>query len=400
MKSFLTLILCSVLVGLGLGAALGYFEARPASLVAQESEKEATNSEAESEASEQRGDFPKIVFSEKIYNFDRIERGTSMQHDFIARNDGTAPLYIRFESNTCKCTGVKLGGRLVEPGGQISVPPGKETQVTLEWAAKTPAGPFRHGARFRTNDPRESFVELSVDGQVVESTSMKPSELLFGEIDTGDSAEASLYLMSFLDQNVEVLEHEVTPAGIAEKISIQIDPAEKSELPSEEALSGVKVSATCDSGKFVGPFRGWLTLKTNLPGAEKLSIPIMGSVTGPVSIYGPRWNSKQGLLSIGPVISHEGKTVKMLLSVSGDKAMGTKFEVASVDPPELKVSLGEPKEMGDKLLHYPIILDLPPYTRPIVRMGEPASTDAVVVFKSNHPQAKEVRMRVHFAITQ
>ena len=62
------------------------------------------------------GDLPRAELPETVFDFDRIERGTSMRHSFAVKNAGTVPLVIHFESNTCKCTGVELGGNLVEPG--------------------------------------------------------------------------------------------------------------------------------------------------------------------------------------------------------------------------------------------------------------------------------------------
>ncbi|MCG8448643.1 MAG: DUF1573 domain-containing protein [Pirellulales bacterium] len=400
MKSLLALIVCSALVGLGLGGAMAYFEVRPAAPPARTTASSRTDlSEQEDQ---QKLDLPHAELSETIFDFDRIERGTSMRHDFVVKNSGKAPLSIRFESNTCKCTGVELGGKLVEPGQSITVPPGEQTRVTLEWAAKTPAGPFRHGARFTSNDPRNSSIELEVNGQVVESTSMRPSELLYGTVKAGASKKSHFYLMSFLEEEVEVLDFQVSPAELAEQFEVQIIPAEKSELPSAEAISGLKISATFDSGASLGPFRGWLAMTTNLPGAEKLTVPIIGSVTGPVSIYGPRWNAAKGLLHLGPILSAEGKAVRLNLVVRGEDAQTIEFEVAHVDPSEMKVSLGEPRRMGDELLHVhvPVEVKVPAHTRPLVRMGEPVSSDATIVFKSNHPQAREIKMRVHFAVSR
>ena len=377
---------------------MAYIEVRSTSPAVSSSES--SDQSKQEPSSQENVELPQAEFEETVFEFDRIERGTSMSHDFVVKNTGKARLLILFESNTCKCTGVKLGGKLVQAGQGMAVEPGEQTEINLEWAAKTPAGPFRHGARFSTNDPRNSSVELSVNGQVVESSSMKPSELLFGTIKAGQAKKSMFYLMSFLDQKVEVIEHRVTPAKLADRINIEITTAEKAELPAAEALSGLKVSATVNAGSDLGPFRGWLTLNTNMPNAEKLTVPIMGNVSGPVSIFGPRWNRKQGLLNMGPIFAAEGKVARLILAVRGEEALSTKFEVASVDPELLKVSLGEPREMSEELLHVPIEIEVPAYSRPIVRMGEPTSSDALIELKSNHPQAKLVKMRVHFAVSR
>ena len=406
MKALLTLVLGSVLVGLGLGAALAYLEVGPQAATSIASSKVASELPAGSQQessqtkAQQFSKLPQVVAAETVFNFDRIERGTSMRHDFVVENTGDAPLWVLFESNTCKCTGVEMAGKRVERGEQLAVQPGKQADITLEWAAKTAAGPFRHGAQFSTNDPRYSRIELEVNGQVVESTSMRPAELLFGTIRAGDTKEAHLYLLSFIRDDVKVLDWKFTTPELTEQVKVDISPADKSELPDPEAISGLKISATFRSGEEIGPFRGWLSMTTNLPGAEKLLVPIIGSVKGDVSIYGPGWNASKGLLRMGHILGAEGKQVRLNLKVSGTFAQSTKFEVDSVLPSELKVTLGEARKMGDDLLHVPVLVEVPPHTRPLVRMGEPASSDASIVFKSNHPQAKQVHMRVHFSVSQ
>lgn len=398
MKSLLSVVLGSVLVGLGLGGVLAYVEVHPAAALPKPIARRPPDSQQAEQPLD--ADLPRAEVPETVFDFDRIERGTSMRHAFPVMNEGTAPLVIRFESNTCKCTGVELEGRPVKPGDAISVQPGEQTGVTLEWAAQSEAGPFRHGARFTSNDPRRTSIELEVNGQVVESTSMRPSELLFGTVKSGAERSAELYLMSFLNEDVKVLNFEVSPAELDEQLQVEILPAEKGALPIAEASGGLKVLARYRSGSALGPFRGWLTMTTNLPNAERLMVPIMGRVTGDVSIYGPGWNADRGLLRLGPILSAEGKVVRVNLAVRGEHAHATKFSVASVDPSELKVILGDARKMGEDLVYQPVEVEVPAHTRPLVRMGEPASSDALIVFHSTHPRAQTIRMRVHFSVSR
>ena len=398
MKTLLPVVIGSVLVGLSLGGILAYVEVRPAAVPAEAAAK--ANSATSQEKIQVATDLPRVELPETVFEFDRIERGTSMRHSFAVKNQGAAPLVVRLESSTCKCTGVEFEGSLVQPGQSVSVPPGKQTGVTLEWTAQTAAGPFRHGARFSTNDPSTSSIELEVNGQVVESSSMRPSELLFGSVKSGKTGTAQLYLVSYLNDQVEVLDYAVTSAELDERIEVEITPAETSELPAAEARSGLKVLARFRAGAALGPFRGWLKMETNLPNAERLMVPIIGRVTGDISIYGPGWDRNKGLLRMGPVLAAEGKVVRLNLAVRGDHAQTTEFSLASVDPPELKVRVGESRKMGETLRHVPVEVEVPAHTRPLVRTGEPASTDALIVLDTTHPEAKEIRMRVHFSVSR
>ncbi len=388
MKTVLSIVLFSALAGIGLGSALGYIEAR---LPAKTSP---TTSEPATKPQTLKG--PIAELPETTFNFDRIERGTSMKHAFKIRNVGDAPLKVDVASTTCKCTVGDLG--------KNEIPPGEETDVMLEWTAKTPPGPFRHGATLSSTDPLRSRIELVVEGDVVESNTLLPPELLFGTVSANGTKDVSTYLVSNLEDEVQITRHEFSDPEVAKQIKLTITPVEKDKLPVAAARSGMKVTATYTASKSIGPFFTWLTLETNLKSAEKLTVPITGNVVGDISIFGPGWTANQGVLRVGAVSSKAGKIVRLNVAVRGEHAQGTQLEVASVDPPELKVSLGEPKEMGKQLVHFPLTLEIPVGTRPMVRIARPGEEsdsphgDGVIVLKSTHPDTTEVRLLMRFSV--
>jgi hypothetical protein len=56
--------------------------------------------------------------------------------------------------------------------------------------------------------------------------------------------------------------------------------------------------------------------------------------------------------------------------------------------------------MSEQLRHVPLFVEIPAGTHPLVRLGEPASSDAEIVLRSTHPDTSEVRLRVQFAVRQ
>ncbi|NOZ41193.1 MAG: DUF1573 domain-containing protein [Planctomycetes bacterium] len=389
MKSLFSISLFAALLGLGLGAGLAYVEVPP---VANQRSAlpEQSNPGEQPERTPEVSSLPKAELSETVFKFGNIERGTSMSHVFKIRNVGQMPLHVEVESTTCKCTVGDLS--------KNDIGPNEESEVLLEWVAKTGPGPFRHGAVLSTNDPTQSSINLTVEGQVVESTAMSPSELIFGTVRKGESPSATLYLMSFLDQEVKILDYELSDTELAKLMEISITSADLDELPSPDAKSGVKITATYRTGKTIGPFRSWLTLNTNLKNAEKLTVLIAGNVVGDISIFGPGWNAPVGLLRMGSFSGDQGKVVKLKVAIRGEFAQEARLEVAEVDPPQLKATVGEPQQMGEKLLHVPLIVEVPAGTSPIVRLGEPVSSDAHIVLRSNHEEIPDIRLRVRFAV--
>jgi hypothetical protein len=390
MKSVLFVVVLSALLGAVLGTALGYVEARlPEGAVPQVSDKQAGEKPPK--------DGPIAEVPETNFNFDRIERGTSMKHKFKVRNIGDAPLHLEVASTTCKCTVGDLANNEIQAG--------EETEVELEWTAKTAPGPFRHGATLSSNDPRHSRIELIVEGEVVESTVLQPADLFFGPVSSHGNRSITATLVSNLEEEVKVIKHEFSDPEVGKHIKLDIVPLAKDELPTPQTRGGVKITATFEPGKSLGPFFTWLTLETNLEKAQKLTVPVSGTVKGDISIFGDGWNESQGVLRMGLVDGKQGKHVRLNVAIRGEHAPNTTLAVASVDPPELKVSLGEPKEMSKQMVHVPLFIDVPIGTRPMVRIAKTAGEedetqkgDGVIILKSTHPDTEEMRLLVRFSV--
>ncbi|MCA9237204.1 MAG: DUF1573 domain-containing protein [Planctomycetales bacterium] len=398
MNRLLPLTVVSLLAGVGLGAALGYYDARPWTFHASADGRPAPRDEAPQEPDATGGAVAEV--DEPIFNFDKMERGTEMRHEFEIRNPGDKPLTVTFVSHTCKCTKVELAGDEVEPGAVVKVAPGKSAIVALEWQAKVPAGPFRHGGTFTTSDPRNSRLELIVEGDVVESTTLMPAQLLFDPIAVGETGSQELLVMAYVEPEVIIESYEFDDPEIAERMDVTIEPVDVDvdELPEPKPSAAVRVRATYSPAGVIGRFMTVLHLKTNLKKAPELVVPVFGSVRGDVSIFGDGWIEQQGLLRFPPVTSSTGKTVKLAVNVRGEQSSSTELYIASVDPPELQATLGKPKRLGDRLTTYPLEVTIPKGTRAMVRAGEDHGGEGEIVIGAKNSDAPELRMRVHFTV--
>lgn len=386
MRSLLQLIIGAVLVGLGLGAVLGYYQAQPWTVVHPLSLEDKSD-DAEPIDTDVR---PEAEVPEQLYNFGNMEQGTTLSHAFKVRNVGKRPLMLAVASTTCKCTVGDLQDNQLAPGA--------ETDVLLEWTAKTAVGPFRHGATLSTNDPKNLSITLTVEGDVVESTSVIPGELLFGEVSAGEEATAELFILSRFQEEVEVTDYLIGDPDLADQIKLEFVPVAPEEFPVPDAVGAVKVKATLQADRTIGRFMGWIGIETNLEKAARLSIFTAGNTVGDISIFGRGWLPEKGLLRMGSVSSSKGKQARLIVSTRGEHAQATEIEVIKTIPHQLKATLGQREEIGDELVHVPLILEIPPGTPPMVRLGEPASSDALVVLRTTHPKAKEVQLRVHFTV--
>ena len=388
MKTLSRLIVCAALAGVALGAAVAYVEVRPWAVIELSPVLQKQTPPPAEGSDKLRVDLP-----ETTYNFGNMERGAKMHHAFKIRNTGAQPVRVTVINTTCKCTVGDLE--------KNELAPDEQTDILLEWTAKTPAGPFRHGATIEASTLSRSQskrVELVVEGEVVESASIVPPEMVFANVPTGQSSEAHVYVMSNLQPDVKILDYKFSDEDMASHFDVKVTPVEKSALPNPEAMSGVKVTATYRAGKTIGQTSCWLELTTNLEKTPEHSVLVAVSTVGDISVYGPGWSQKLGLLNMGAVQSEKGKEVRLNLAVHGPLAKETEVEVVSTDPEELEVTLGEPQIISDALVHRPLYVEIPPGTPPMVRTGEPASTDAHIILKSTHPDASEVQLRVHFSV--
>jgi hypothetical protein len=386
----LTIIVVSAIIGTLVGGVWAYVEVRSTgasvaalpSPAAEPSTKPAPTPTAEK--------VPRVFIEEPHHQFGTMQRGTSKSHRFEVKNIGGAPLTLRVGQTTCKCTLGEVTGN--------AIPPGETTHVLLEWKALTGDPHFHQSATLITNDPAASQVELTIDGQITEPTNISPPDFAFDKVAVGETKSAQVFVMAMLEDELAVSEPQLSDPATRDKFDVKIEPVPPDQLPNPTAKQGVRVTVTAQPGLPIGRINQWLSLRTNLTDAEKLEIPLIGRVVGDISVHGANWNDEAGVLSLGKVKSSEGHRDRLNIVVRGPLAADVKLEVQSVDPPELKVAVGESKKLSDTLLHIPVELEVPAGTRPMVRLDTAQGEEARVVLKTTHPTIKELSLAVRFTV--
>jgi hypothetical protein len=89
---------------------------------------------------------------------------------------------------------------------------------------------------------------------------------------------------------------------------------------------------------------------------------------------------------------------KLNIVVRGDDAAKVSFGVQSCDPPEMKVTIGEPRKLRETLVQVPLEVELPPGMRPMVRLDTAQGEGGTIVLSTTHPKVKELSIGVQFAI--
>jgi hypothetical protein len=161
----------------------------------------------------------------------------------------------------------------------------------------------------------------------------------------------------------------------------------------------VAVIVHIQPGLPLGALEQVLHLKTNLADNSELDVPIHGSVISDISVVGRNFSTSKNLLTLGIIKQSEGARADLHILVKGPHRHDVKLKVLSTDPSDvLHATIGEPNLDNDKILRYPLTIEIPPGSRQTSRLSSDPQTAAKVTLETTHPQAKDVQVMVRFAI--
>jgi len=363
------------------------------------------------------GPYPKAVVDEKHYRFGEMAVDQSLSHKFILKNEGEAPLEVQKGETTCKCTLSSMKDSTIAPGESI--------EIELSWTPKSTEQIFGQTATIYTNDPENQELKLRIEGMVNDLIS-------FDGISKG-GANWSLPSMTNTDpvsytgkMHTKYLDEfkllEITSSNPGMTFSFKpLTPEEEKEV---NAKCGYAIKITADPKKFpLGSFNERLTVKTDIPSSEHshsesehskddghkhvhehehqaehkiFTIQVFGNHSGPIRIvptFGVHWNPQSMILNLGEFSAKEGKEVTLSLFVEGTQQPMEILEQKIV-PEFLKFEIKKDDQFKSKTKQrYQLKFTVPPGI-PAVSFGK--GNLASVKLQTNHPNAKEIILRVQF----
>ena len=334
---------------------------------------------------------------EDTYDFSYMELGTERSHDFTIANDGQAPLRLTKGETTCKCT----MSSLAKAGGQVDVPPGGQENITLTWNAKGSSGPFRQSAEIFTSDPQLPLVRLTVKGDVVQSVTVIPQEIVFTSLSPSAGATARVQVCSVGTEPIRIVGHAFQDASTAEHFTVTYGEMAVDQLKVPNAKSGCLVTVTLKPGLPLGTIQQTITFETNLSAVPQVILPVSANVVADISIVGRGWNSSKAVLAIGKVDRAQGAERTLKLLVRGPDRNTVAFEIEHVEPKLLQVTLGERKEMASgTVTQTPLSIVIPKGSPESDHLGSTVAPYARIRLKSTHPEAKSIDVKIQFSIEE
>lgn len=334
------------------------------------------------------------------YNFGIMQAGETLDHTFVIRNDGEAPLRLEKGETSCKCTLSELSDGYVQPG--------EEVEIHLSWEAKDETPSFRQTARILTNDRTagnvgddeelQGVIEFAIFGRIQQLIQARPEERLIAtQLPAGKEHQLEFIVYSPAVDLFKITGVELLNPEIAEYFEVSHSPTSVEEPDSGLSLAGHQFTVRLKPGLPLGRFSQTLGISTDIPNTSRFEYPIKGSIAGDLQILSSEWNNEVGMLMVGQVRSSQGTKRHFSLSASGEhKAIEiTKIEVS---PPDvLKVSHDEPNDFG-KARVFRFTLEIPPGTTPASYFGSGENGYGEVTIHTTHPDTPTLKMLIKFAV--
>lgn len=203
---------------------------------------------------------PAISVDRPVFDFGTVPQGKKVDHQFVLKNKGDAPLTILRTKTSCGCTVANVSTKTVEPG--------KSAELKTTFDSANFSGKISKTITVETNDPATPAYTLTVKGMVSEEFTVTPRQVNMGAVKAGGSKEFVLTVENRGERTVRLVS--VTTPMAQAKAS-----AKKQSLrPGESTQITVSVTPRAED-RFLS---GFITIATDIPGKPEINVPLYGSV--------------------------------------------------------------------------------------------------------------------------
>jgi hypothetical protein len=277
------------------------------------------------------------------HNFGVGRPGVMMDHTFMIRNSGNAPLTLKLQETTCKCLTMTL-----DKEEATVVQPGEEFPVQLQFRSDKATESFVQQARIKTNDPHptRNTLKLKVEGRIVSRTTVRPDGLEVSDLQSANSTRFNFNLYTFAIDDmdpatIQIDKITIDNALLEEKVKFTWEPLSAAEVAAEyQAVGGFKVTGLVPEGMPMSTYSANIYVATTDGSEAYLSISM--KVKAPVTIRGlanqfggVRFFEEAQFLDFGLVQPGRPAEMDLLFNYRTDKKGELDFQVAEVSHPEI-----------------------------------------------------------------
>ncbi|MGH7915036.1 MAG: DUF1573 domain-containing protein, partial [Candidatus Binataceae bacterium] len=221
---------------------------------------------------------PKAEVAQPAYNFGTALSGPSINHVFMIKNAGNAPLEIRSVNSSCGCTAARPSKTILAPGEVATIAASVDTRFEQ--------GHNLSVVTLTTNDPAHASLQLKIEGVIKPQVAAQPMDIDFGNVHHGNAAAREVIISDM-----------VGSTGFALKSIKNASPYIKvTQSARTDGKPGALLHVALSPSMPPGPISDTLRIETS---RAPLRVAILGVVTGDLIV-------KPNQVSFGILAHHQG----------------------------------------------------------------------------------------------
>lgn len=215
---------------------------------------------------------PRIDSPEALFDFGERDTDEVVEHAFVIRNIGDAPLELLDVRSSCGCTVADLPKRTLAPG--------ESTELEATFNLRGRRGNQSTSITIQSNDPTQPYYRLQFSGVARSPIEVEPATVMLGRILSTDVIDSTVNLRA----NSEDLSFEVQSVDSTNPL-VQV----ASETIEPGRAYAIKVSS--GGGPLpVGNLQANVRVRTNNPRVPIVTFFVTGMVVGPIEVRPARLN--------------------------------------------------------------------------------------------------------------
>jgi hypothetical protein len=208
---------------------------------------------------------PRLVLDDPVFDFGTIYQGDPVTHAFRLRNAGDALLKLQAVRDSCGCTTSSASAQEIAPGATGEVTVALHTALLRDQVLKH--------VYVDTDDRATPRATLTLEGFVKREVDILPAGVYLGSVPVGQSAAREVEIRPLEVKSFRILR------VASDKEAIQVSDPQ----PIADQRGGYRLTITLQAQPEPVRLITIVKIRTTLPHARELEIPVYGRVFAPAS---------------------------------------------------------------------------------------------------------------------
>jgi hypothetical protein len=205
---------------------------------------------------------PNLQIPEPKFDFGEVFQGEKVLHEFEFVNQGDEPLLVDRVTSSCGCTAVLVSEKNLAPGSKGKLQANFDSSRFNGSVSKT--------IYLYSNDPLRPVMQLSIQGKVLKTVAVEPTQVNFGQVKTKKTVKSSVVLRNQGGKPLTL----GTPHTTAAELKVEMP---KTAFAAGDAVT-LELQLTPKPGQ--SRFSGYVLVPVIGVPKNELRIPVYATVSG------------------------------------------------------------------------------------------------------------------------